>query len=177
MAVLRKYLTVAIILVFAAGCATSIPKEALQLSQESLKLRQLQTRRFETQDEKTLLRAGAALLQDLGFIIDMSETKLGVIVASKDRSAIVAGDIVESIIFAIIFDTQPTIDVRQKLRASFITRPRDGGKDTLVRITFQRIVWNDQGQISKRESIEDPKYYQEFFAKLSKATFLDANEL
>ncbi|MCK5235771.1 MAG: hypothetical protein KAR06_02205 [Deltaproteobacteria bacterium] len=177
MAALRKYLAVTIIVVFAAGCASTIPKEALQLSQESLKLRQLQTRRFETKDEKTLLSAGAALLQDLGFIIDMSETKLGVIVASKDRSAVDAGEVIGSLIFSILFNTQIPIDVRQKLRASYVTRPRDDGKDTLVRITFQRMVWNDQGHISKRESIEDPKYYQEFFEKLSKATFLEANEL
>jgi len=49
------------------GCAQTIPKEALELRPESLQLRQLQTRSFDTKDEKKLLTAGAGVLQDLGF--------------------------------------------------------------------------------------------------------------
>ena len=52
-----------------AACNQTIPKGALQLSSESFQLRQLQTRAFETADERELLQAGAAVLQDLGFII------------------------------------------------------------------------------------------------------------
>ncbi len=74
-----------------AGCEPGIPKEALELSPESVKDRQLQTRHFETRDEAKLLSASALLLQDLGFTLDESETKLGVIVGSKTRSAVNAG--------------------------------------------------------------------------------------
>jgi hypothetical protein len=47
------------------ACQQTIPKEALQLSQESFELRQLQTRSFSTTNEKKLLIAGAGVLQDL----------------------------------------------------------------------------------------------------------------
>src|SRR3954469_265745 len=53
-----------------------IPKDALELSQESLQHRQLETRRFDTRDEVKLLSASTQVLQDLGFTIDESETKL-----------------------------------------------------------------------------------------------------
>ncbi len=169
------YVVFAVIL---AGCEPGIPKEALQLSPESLKDRQLQTRRFETRDEAKLLSASALLLQDLGFTLDESETKLGVIVGSKTRSAVNAGQVVFAIIIAGLGGGTMPIDKVQKMRASLVTRPiGDTGDSTAVRITFQRIVWNDRGQISRQERMNDPKIYQEFFSKLSKSIFLEAHEI
>ncbi len=171
-------LTVVMIAGVLTGCIPSIPKEALQLSAESLKDRQLQTRRYETEDEGKLLSASARLLQDLGFNIDESESKLGVIAASKNRSAVRAGQVVASVFFALLTGVAMPIDRNQRMRASVITRPLgEEGRGTAVRVTFQRIVWNDKNQITKMERLNDPKIYQEFFAKLSKAVFLEAHEL
>ena len=152
------------------ACSQTIPEEALQLTKESFELRQLQTRSFETSNEKKLLTAGAGVLQDLGYNIDESETGLGVIVGSKDRDATEAGQIVLSVFFG------GPIDKNQKIRASLVTHP--AGKKTIkLRVTFQRIVWNTEGQVSKTQSIEDPKIYQKFFDKLSKAVFLEAHKI
>lgn len=158
------------------GCNQTIPKEALQLRPESMQLRQLQTRSFETGKEKTLLSAGAGVLQDLGYNIDESETGLGVIVASKDRDATEAGQVAGMIFVAALTGAVVPIDRNQKIRASLITRPASG-KKTNVRVTFQRIIWNTDGNVSRTESVEDPKIYQEFFEKLSKSVFLDAHEI
>ena len=158
-----------------SGCANHIPKEALELKQESLQLRQLQTRSFETKEEKKLLSSGASVLQDLGFSIDESESPLGVIVGSKDRDAMETGQVVGAVMVAVLFGVSTPIDNNQKIRASLVTRPTD--KKTNLRVTFQRVVWNTQGQVSRTESIEDPKIYQEFFEKLSKAVFLEAHEI
>jgi hypothetical protein len=68
-----------------AGCTTRVPKEALSLSPQSIKTRQLQTRYFDTNDEKNIISSCNAVLQDLGFNLDESETDLGVLVASKQR--------------------------------------------------------------------------------------------
>ena len=163
-------------LVCLASCNQTIPKSALQLSSESFELRQLQTRSFDTTNEKKLLTSGAGVLQDLGFNIDESETSLGVIVGSKDRDAQEAGQIVGSIAMAVLLGVYVPTDKDQKIRASLITRPSSKGK-TNLRITLQRVVWNTQGQISKTQSIEDPEIYQDFFSKLSKAVFLEANEI
>ena len=158
-----------------SGCAQTIPKEALQLKPESMQLRQLQTRSFETKDEKKLLNAGAGVLQDLGFNIDESETKLGVIVGSKDRDAVEAGQVAGAVVMAVMFGVAMPVDKNQKIRASVVTRPN--GSKTNLRVTFQRVVWNTRGQVSKTESIEDATIYQQFFEKLSKSVFLEANEI
>lgn len=165
-----------LMLIFVTACNQTIPKEALQLHKESIELRQLQTRSFSTKKEKDLLIAGAGVLQDLGFNIDESETALGVVVGSKDRDAKEAGQIAGAIAMAVLFGVNTPVDNNQKIRASLITAPA-GKNKTNLRITMQRVVWNTQGQISKTQSIIEPEIYQEFFSKLSKAVFLEANEI
>ena len=157
------------------GCQ-SIPKKALALEEQSMEWRHMQTRRFDTNDEKKILIACAGLLQDLGFTLEESETELGVVVGQKDRSAAEAGQVIGAILFAGLTGSNLPIDATQKLRASVITRPQ-GENTIVVRVTFQRIVWNNRGMISKLERLNDPEQYQEFFQKLSEAVFLDAHEI
>ena len=160
-----------------AACGQSIPKEALQLSPESLEKRQLQTRRFDTRDEASMLSASAQLLQDLGFTLDESETKLGVIVASKDRDATETVQVIRFLVLAVLGIPTP-MDENQKIRASLVTRLVNPAQAYVtVRVTFQRIVWNTQGQVSKLEELAEPEIYQGFFDKLSKAVFLEAHQI
>jgi hypothetical protein len=160
-----------------AACAQQIPKEALQLSPDSLERRQAQTRVFETDNEAELLSASAALLQDLGFNLDESEVDLGVIVGSKRRDATEADQVAASIVLAALFFVAVPWDDEQKIRASVITRQLKDRNGFAVRLTMQRIVWNTQGQVTTTEPLDDPEMYQEFFSKLSKAVFLEAQEL
>ena len=197
----RRAGLVALCLLLAAGCST-IPDQSMELSPDSLKLRQLQTRRIEGIDENALLAASAGVLQDLGFNIDESETRLGVIVASKDRSALDLGDAAEDLLvdslveaaldamFSALFgdhfdddddeDGEDIVyDVTQKIRISVVTRPAldSSGQRRqdaqVIRITIQRLVWDSEGELSHSESIEDPKVYQKFFDRLSKSIFLE----
>jgi hypothetical protein len=183
---------IALGLLLLAGCQTP-PENAMALSPESLKLRQLQTRRVEGIDEKALLAASVGVLQDLGFNIEESETRLGVIVASKKRSAVDTADIVTSsletlaidLALSLLFgdhyssDGEISIDVTQKIRLSVVTRPAldssgQPRKDAqVIRVTIQRLVWDDEGTLVHAESIEDPKVYQKFFDRLSKSIFLE----
>ena len=175
-----KAAAVSITLVFLSfsllACQPRIPKDALALSPTSLEDRQLQTRIFETDDEKTLLTASAAVLQDLGYTIEESEVSCGVIVCTRDRDVKETGEVVGSIVVAVCLGVPVPWDAKQHVEASLVTKPFDD-KGISVRITFQHVVWNNQNQVSKREQINDPKIYQEFFAKLSKSVFLTAHEV
>ncbi len=157
------------------GCSSTIPKSALAMSPQALEVRQMQTRRYATMDEAKLLSASAGLLQDLGFSIDKSETKVGLISGSKDRDAKDAGQVVGAVLVAALFGVSTPIDDHQKIRASVVTHPSMGA--TNVRVTFQRVVWNTDGRISRLEQLDDPEMYQEFFSKLSKSVFLEGHEI
>jgi len=175
---MRKVATLFIVtILLVAGCQ-AIPKDALTLSPESLAERQMQTRKYETKDEERILSACAGLLQDMGFNIDESETKLGLISSSKMRGAANAGQIAGAVLVALLGGGSMPVDKEQKMRASVVTRPvGERGEYVAVRVTFQRIVWNTKGQVTKSESISDPAIYEEFFSKLSKAIFLEGQEI
>lgn len=176
---MRKLLTLCLVsIVLLTGCQTTIPEDVLTLSPEALADRQMQTRKYETKDEAKILTACAGLLQDMGFGIDESETELGVITCSKMRSAVNAGQQVAAVAVALLGGGYMPTDKEQKMRASVITRPiGEDGEYVAVRVTFQRIVWNTQGLVTKSESLNDPEIYQEFFGKLSKSIFLEAQEI
>ena len=177
-----RHVALALWLLIVSAACDSIPKDALVLSPESLEHRQLQTRRFDGTNEKTILAASAGVLQDLGFNLDESETTLGLIVESKQRSAVSPGQVAGAM-FAALFGVASAIDKTQKIRVSLVVRPTDNdiqpaqAKNFYVRVTFQRIIWNTQGQITHIEAVDDAKIYQEFFDKLSKSLFLTANEI
>jgi hypothetical protein len=157
------------------GCSTTVPKSALAMNPQTLEMRQLQTRKYATRDEAKILSASAGLLQDLGFSIDNSETKVGLIAASKDRDATDGGQVVGAVLMAALFGVSTPIDDVQKIRVAVVTNY--AGNSMSVRVTFQRVVWNTQGQISRLEKLEDPEMYEEFFLKLSKSIFLEAQEI
>lgn len=174
--IIKNYVITGFLIFNLVACATNIPREALTLSPESLADRQLQTRIFETHDEMKLLTASAALLQDLGFTIDRSEVECGVIVCSRHRNVTETGEVVLSLALAVLLGVYRPHDRNQKVMASLVTKPLDDNR-IAVRITFQHIVWNTQNQITKRERVNEPQVYQEFFSKLSKSVFLVAHEI
>lgn len=159
------------------ACSPGIPKEALMLKPESMQNRQMQTRRFATVDEAHMLNASTALLQDMGFTLDEANAPLGVLVASKIRDATTAGNVSLAVVATLLTRQPMRYDKEQKMRASVVTRLLPNGKEMSVRVTFQRIVFNNHGQVTTAEAIIEPEVYQEFFSKLSKSVFLDANQI
>ena len=161
-----------------SGCATHQAEDGLTLGAESLEYRQLQTRKFEGISEKDMLVACAGVLQDLGFVLDETESELGLIVASKRRDAKDAKQIA-MVIFLALLGIPGEMDQEQSIRVSLVSRPvtADSNNSYFVRVTFQRIVWTDQKSISKREAIMEPAIYQEFYDKLSKSIFLEAQKI
>jgi hypothetical protein len=187
-----------VLLCLLAGCASRTkPEEFFQLTPESHAHKAAQTRQFETSDETELLSASAAVLQDLGFQISESERELGFLRAAKERSARQYGQEIWRFLIA-LFSTVGFItgsntlilipvDLHQQINAALVTRPLDeNGSRHEVRVLFYRLVWKSEGQSGdqtippgeqKMEMIRAPEIYQQFFARLSKAVFLEAHKI
>ncbi|MDL2314141.1 hypothetical protein LJC36_04075 [Desulfovibrio sp. OttesenSCG-928-C14] len=58
-----------------------------------------------------------------------------------------------------------------------LLKEQRGTGSSTVRITFQRVIYNTAGMVSRQEQIKDPEVYQQFFDKLSQSVFLEAHEL
>ncbi len=165
-------------IVFLTACEETIPKDALQLNEVTLEVRQRQTRYFDTTNEKKILTASAAVLQDLGFNIDESETELGLVFATKDRDATEAGQVAGAFVIALLFGVPIAVDDEQKIRVSLVTRPRGKNKEQVaVRVTFQRVVWDTAGDVARSEPLDDAELYQGFFNRLSQSVFLEAHQI
>lgn len=146
----------------------------------------MQIRMFETKDQRELLSASAAVLQDLGFQVEESAREVGFLRAAKERSAREYGQYIQRV-FVLLLSLGKAllpVDLHQQVAASLIARPLNPeGTRQEVRILFYRVVWKGEGQMDRQyippgeqymEMIRDPEIYQQFFAKLSKAVFLEA---
>jgi hypothetical protein len=165
------------VLLLTAGCAAVTLDSDLNLTPEMFAQRQMQTRRFDTRDERKILGTCAALLQDTGFTIDESDTQLGLLIASKERDASDAGQWVVFIVGAAFGVTLPP-DKDQVMKAFVTTRPAGTeGRQVAVRVAFERAVFDTEHRLKKIEALNDPNMYQAFFEKLSKALFLEAHDI
>ncbi len=184
---LRTAVLVGGLLVF-TGCA-SMPEDTLQLAPQSNHHRELQTRHYDGVKEATLLAASAGVLQDLGFNLDESESKLGVVTASRKLTShrpINGGEVAKSLAWGLLlgpyiagpmtlYKAAAGVKEPQVVRVSLVTRSDGPAGGSSLRVTAQRVVYKDERltNVTSVESLDDPLFYQEFFARISKSIFLE----
>ena len=141
-------------------------------------------RQYDTKDKTQIIQATAGVLQNLGFTLDDSESELGLVAASKRADATDSGQIAGAFIVDLLSALGGTssnatarVDSIQDVKVSVIVKPSLDGQKTVVRITFQRIVWNVSNDINRVETMSDPELYQKFYESLSKAIFLEAQQI
>ena len=150
--------------------------------QGAVELRAMQSRRFDTADQRALLAASIQTLQDLGYIISESSADVGVLSATKQRDAEETGQIAGQIALTIVgafFGVyhNPTWDKEQTIHVTLALSPIENSKQVEARVSFDRTLMNNHGNTWRAELINDPKLYQEFYEKLSQGVFLEAHQL
>lgn len=146
--------------------------EALRIGAPRLdaaQIRDRQTMRFDGVTEQALLIEATQVLQDLGFTIEESVSKYGVLAGSKDRDAVETGQVVGQIALTVAFallgaQYNPVYDTDQVIRATLTTRPV-GAKDAQLRVSFERIVTTNQG-LSRAEELTAPEFSTGFFEQI-----------
>ena len=178
---MKKIFTIIAATILIVGCV-SLPPHAFLVTPEMLAQRQLETRRYDGIKEEDLLSACANVLQDLGFQLESSEPRLGVVTVSKQRDAKQAGEIIVSVIIAMLGGKPTPYSKDQSIRAALVVRPvydsnGNAASDShFVRITFQRLVRRTDNSMYV-ETLRDPKLYEGFYENLSKSVFIEAQKI
>lgn len=183
----RTLLAAAALLALAAGCMPPAPPPPSQLE-----VREYQTRTFDTADTALVMKAMLNVLQDDGFVVKNAVVDLGLITAQREsdlapgRSGGNGGGFFGGLGGIVIGGTGPGgVVVGGQQEASFSkTEVRDFtgnvsafGKQTKVRVSFQRKVLDNRGQVVEVEPISDLATYQQFFSRMDKSLFLQKEDL
>jgi len=135
-------------------------------------IRERETARFALRDETTLLVEATAVLQDLGFTIEESAPRLGVLAGAKDRDATevgqVAGQIAMTVGLALLgVRYNPVWDKDQLIRVTLTTLPLRSEGAVQMRVSFERIVINTQG-LARAERLIAPEFTSGFIEQVRK---------
>ena len=170
-----------------AGCQ-EVPAGALKLPPESAEHRQLQTHRYEGVSEARVLAAGLSVMQDLGFTLEGSESRLGVITGSRKLtshrpygskeylSGILWTAFIPYLAPFTVYNAATGVKEPQLVRISLVTQPDNQSTPPacFVRVTAQRVVYHDEKHTTVQavEPLDDPRFFAEFFTRLSNSLFL-----
>ena len=172
------------------GCAgAGLPPEveALQPPPTMAADREMQTRLFETDSELQLLNAGTGVLQDMGFVVDESEVRLGLVTASrtvdatKSFSDILAEATLAGFTFGLWLAFNPDAvhnPSKQTVRVSLTTSPSTTREAAFqARVVFDRTVYTTEGGPMESGTLRSAEVYEAFFDALTKSVFLEAEHL
>lgn len=146
-----------------AGCFSDSPPPP-QPSQ--MEMRSFQTREYDTNDTKLVIKAVLNTLQDMGFIVNTADPNIGLLTASKwtnvehSKKEIKEAKKKElAISKSIVLDCTANIS-------------EFGKKQSRVRVNFQQRVLDTNGATMQASPITEAKFYQTFFSQVDKGIFL-----
>lgn len=161
--------------VFSCDIQHDYYKNYYKQDENYLKRRVIETRSFEIQNEEQILSASANVLQDLGFILNETNVKIGLITATKTRSAATIGAKVAQAVITGYLTNNPTYDTEREFYVTLVsTKNNNGGYN--VRVTFASITYDNQNGRYVKLISNEPEY-QVFFNKLGQSLFLTSHNI
>lgn len=151
-----------------AGVAASKVKNK-EPEKSQLEIREIQTRTYDTSDSKMVLKTMLNVLQDDGFIVTEGNADLGLLSATKELDLQSQGAVFWGTFFNLSWDKNAIVEATANVS--------EFGKQTRVRVNFQQKVYDSTGAVSTVDQITDPKFYQEFFAKVDKGLFIQKENI
>ena len=162
-----------------SACTIVNRYQAPDAPKTQLQTRQVQTREFDTNNVKLIMKAVINVLQDDGFIVKNAQLDLGLLTAQKEI------DLSQSRGNSNDFWSEffKGIDRNRSRNSNDLTYSKikivessvnisEFGKQTKVRANFQVKVLDNLGNPKEVYQVEDAKFYQDFFVKVDKGVFI-----
>ncbi|MFA6571760.1 MAG: hypothetical protein WCT77_11070 [Bacteroidota bacterium] len=170
-----------LVLVFLSGC-TIVTRQDIPEQKTQLEIREFQTREFDTNDTKLIMKAVLNVLQDDGFVVKNAVVDLGLLTATKEidlRNSTAANRNEDfwTTFFRVAArgssSKSNTETTYQKVKVVEVSvNVSELGKRSKVRANFQAKVLDNKGNVLEVYPVDDAKFYQDFFAKVDKGIFL-----
>lgn len=151
-----------------AGCGVH-PKEP---PMTQLQIREIQSRDFDTDNHKLVMKSMINVLQDDGFIIKNAVSDLGLLSAEKNIDVENSSHV---FLITLLEGKHARWEKQEVLEAS--GNVSEFGSKIRVRMNFQTKVMDNYGCPKDIKTIYDPQMYQEFFEKVSKSIFLQQQDI
>lgn len=184
---------IALLCVTSVGCTIVSRPPVTRPQPTQLQTREFQTREYDTNDVKLVLKAVLNVLQDDGFVVKNAVPDLGLLTATKELN--LTGNQqnnsrrnedywVEILLNALTSDgnrNRPARSSReheQEIRTAAFksievsVNVSELGRRCKVRANFQAKTLDTKGNPMSVQAVDDPKFYQDFFAKVDKGIFL-----
>jgi hypothetical protein len=165
---------------FLVSC-TIVTQQTDQSHQRTqLETREFQTRVFDTDDTKLVMKAMLNVLQDEGFVVKNAVTDLGLLSATKEID--LTRNRGSNDFWSEFFESMSKRNDNQNIYKKFkiveaSVNVSEFGKQSKVRANFQAKVLDNAGNTVEVYQVDDPKYYQDFFSKVDKGIFIQKQGL
>jgi hypothetical protein len=150
-------------------------------------LREAQTRTFEVPFESNVLQVAVALMQDMEYNFDTSESELGVLCGSKvvdaDSLTQQTGLVITDLVFGSLSAFTGTniagsafgvADDKILLTITLVVLPRpDRQGQHSARVTIQSELIDKAGRVRSVQMLQNPYIYQKVFDQLSRSLALE----
>ncbi|MGQ9570140.1 MAG: hypothetical protein ACUVUQ_04715 [Thermodesulfovibrionales bacterium] len=165
---MRKVGLLIIMSIFVFGCATT----GVTPQMTQLQIMEFQTRTYETNDLKMIMKAMHDVLQDDGFIVKNAVMDLGLLSAEKTVDIENKG---EAFLSALFLGDQATWEKASVIECT--ANVSEYSNQARIRVNFQVKVLDNKGGIREVKQIEEEKYYQDIFSKVDKGIFIQKEKL
>ncbi len=159
-----------ILIIFISGCATT----GTTPPRTQLQIREFQTRSYETNDVKMVMKALLNVLQDDGFIVKNANIELGLLNATKEVDITNKWEVFGAILTTSKYQA-PRWAKHRIIEAT--GNVSEFGTQCRVRMNFLIKDMDNLGGLRQVGQIEDEKYYQDFFSKVDKGIFIQKEKL
>jgi len=162
---MKNLLAISLLLLFILGCGEAYKQE----QKTQLEIRQMQTRTYEIESMKAIVKAILNVLQDDSFIVKQVNIDLGFLNATKEVDVESKNERFWQRFWwgkrGATYKKNTVIDCTANIS--------EFGEEKRVRVNFQAKVIDNRGGVVSVRQIDSLEFYQEFFAKVDKGIFIE----